>query len=31
MLAIRLFRFYRSCGVPRWVAIKKAVNKALQS
>ncbi len=30
LIAIRLFRFYRRCGVPRWPAIKKAVKTALQ-
>jgi hypothetical protein len=29
-IAYRLFRFYRSSGLPRWTAIKKAITKALQ-
>jgi hypothetical protein len=30
LIAIRLFRFYRKSGMPRWPAVKKAVKTALQ-
>jgi hypothetical protein len=30
LIAARLYRFYRSSGLPRWPAIKKAVKTALQ-
>lgn len=30
MTAYRLYRHYRRCGLPRWPAIKKAFEKALQ-
>jgi hypothetical protein len=29
-IAARLYRFYRSHGLPRWPALKKAVKTALQ-
>jgi hypothetical protein len=29
-IAARLYRFYRTSGMPRWPAIKKAVKTALQ-
>lgn len=31
LVALRLYRFYRSSGLPRWHAIKKAVKTALNS
>ena len=30
LIAARLYRFYRSSGLPRWMAFKKAVKTALQ-
>lgn len=30
LIVMRLFRFYRRCGMPRWPAVKKAVLTALQ-
>lgn len=30
LITLRLYRFYRSSGLPRWPALKKAVKTALQ-
>lgn len=30
LIAYRLYKFHRRCGLPRWAAIKKAVKTALQ-
>lgn len=30
LITMRLYRFYRKSGLPRWAAIKKAVKTALQ-
>lgn len=30
LVPLRLYRFYRSCGMPRWTATKKAIKTALK-